>query len=151
MTQRVATVALSGCGGLFGGGSDGGDPFAAVDLPAGTGEDGIENRTALLPAHRRTLSATDYEISFEIDVRERTRPVVRESVGTRSSLDSERAYSIVSEPGRVSEAYRNGSTTYEAAPLNGTFASEHVRLAGTEAIDIVLRNARASGPTGRSS
>lgn len=151
----VVLVALSGCGGLFGhaeqspGSSD--DPFAGVTFPAGASEDGIDNGTVLVANHQRTLSQTDYEISFEIDVRERNRRLVQRSVGTRSSLDSKRAYSIVSEPDRVAEAYRNestflsrtfrnGSTTYVSEPLNGSFESEHSRLTGSEAVDIVLRN-----------
>lgn len=156
MTRRAATVALvvlvalSGCNGLLGGGHD--DPFGSVTFPEGASADGITNRTALVVNHQQSLAATDYEISYEIDVRERNRQIIAQSVGTRSSLDSKRAYSIVAEPGRVSEVYRNastfhsrtfqnGSASYVVQPLNGTFQSEHARLTGTEAVDIVLRNA----------
>lgn len=156
MTRRAATIALvvlvvlSGCNGLLGGGHD--DPFGSVTFPEGASADGITNRTAIVANHQKTLETTDYEISYEIDVRERNQQLIAQSVGTRSSLDSKRSYSIVAEPGRVAEVYRNastfhsrtfqnGSTSYVVEPLNGTFKSEHARLTGSEAVDIVLRNA----------
>lgn len=168
----VVLVALTGCSGLFGGGTPTpaaeptvtptatptatpGGPFAGVTFPEGTSKDAIDNGSALLTSHDRALAQQDYEISYNIDLRQGGQPLLQQAVGTKSSLDSKRAYSIVSEPGRLAEVYRNettfaarefqnNSTTYDYRPLNASFASEHRRLAGTETIGIVLRNANFS-------
>lgn len=163
----VALVALSGCSGLFGGGTPTAEPtteptatatptpsgpFAGVSFPEGTSEQGIENRSALLASHDGALAEQDYEIAYNIDLRQGGRVLVQRAVGTESSLASTSAYSIVSEPGRLAEVYRNettfssreyrnGSATYAHRPLESSFESEHRRLSGTEAVDIVLRNA----------
>lgn len=161
----VVLVALTGCSGLFGGpeadatpsptATGPNDPFASVSFPDGTSADGVENRTALLGSHQRTLSNADYEISYNLDFRRGENVLVQRAAGTKSSLEEGESYAIVSEPGRLAEAYRNettfasreyrnNSTQYVYQPLNSSFAEEHARLTGVEAVDVVLRNGEFS-------
>lgn len=158
-------VALSGCASFFGGGSadgtptpdpgpgDGeGDPFADVTFPDGTSVDGIDDRAALLAGHRTAINESSYEVSYSVDIRQGGTAVASRTVGTRSNLSERRSYSLVSEPGRVAEAYRNETTfvtrefrgndsQYTVQELDRSYPAEHARIAGTETIDLVVRNA----------
>lgn len=154
-------LSLAGCAGFFGGGdatptpTPEPGPFADVSFPNGTDVDGITDRSALLEGHRSIVNASSYEVSYTVDIRQGQTTVARRTVGTRSALDARRAYSVVSEPGRLAEAYRNETTVvtreyrgntseYRVHALDRSYPAEHARIAGTETIDLVLQNGHFS-------
>lgn len=100
---------------------------AALDPPPGTGEDGIEDRAALIGATESALTETDHDLrqrqassgSGGIDVTQRK----------RSSLDDERQLFVFDASAETNRLYTEGGTRYSKTTSDGetTYGSGETR------------------------